>query len=279
MTWVNPTSFKVNNKLLLGSATIALVSVGALAFKGQAKFPLLFKNNHTINNDMPAAIATSPLTAPTAKLSEQEVKNGKIWNRFADNYSKQPIKDEESYQKKLEITRTYLTPNDSVLEFGCGTGGTAILHAPYVKNLRAIDLSSRMIEIAEEKKQAAEVTNVKFECTGIDSLDVPDESFDVVLGLSILHLLPNHREVLEKVRTHLKPGGYFISSTTCIGDQSMARVFGMVAPSLSYFGLIPQVQVFTKAELRTDLENAGFTIEQEFHPGKDKAVFFVARKL
>jgi cyclopropane fatty-acyl-phospholipid synthase-like methyltransferase len=34
-----------------------------------------------------------------------------------------------------------------VLEFGCGTGSTAIVHAPHVKELRAIDISEKMIGI------------------------------------------------------------------------------------------------------------------------------------
>jgi cyclopropane fatty-acyl-phospholipid synthase-like methyltransferase len=42
-----------------------------------------------------------------------------------------------------------------LLEFGCGTGGTAIIHAPHVKHIRAIDISPRMIEIAKSRAEAA----------------------------------------------------------------------------------------------------------------------------
>ncbi|EAM49492.1 hypothetical protein WH8501_27790 [Crocosphaera watsonii WH 8501] len=62
----------------------------------------------------------------------------KFWDKIADKYSKQPIVDEESYQKKLTVTQEYFNPDMEVLEFGCGTGGTAIIHAPYVKHIRAI---------------------------------------------------------------------------------------------------------------------------------------------
>ncbi len=50
-----------------------------------------------------------------------------------------------------------------VLEFGCGTGTTAITHAPYVKHIRAIDISSNMIEIAQRKADAKNIKNVTFE--------------------------------------------------------------------------------------------------------------------
>ena len=75
----------------------------------------------------------------------------KFWDRIADRYSKQPIADEAAYEKKLRITREYFRPDMEVLEIGCGTGSTAIVHAPYVKHIQAIDLSSKMIEIAHAK--------------------------------------------------------------------------------------------------------------------------------
>ena len=83
----------------------------------------------------------------------------KFWDRIARRYSKQSIGDEESYQKKLEVTRQFLRPDMEILEFGCGTGSTAISHAPYVKHIRAIDISSKMIEIARDKMDAGDVKN------------------------------------------------------------------------------------------------------------------------
>ena len=164
----------------------------------------------------------------------------------------------------------------------CFQGGTAILHAPYASSVHAIDVSSRMIEFAEERKQKAaeddiSVDNVTFECAGIDSVNVPDKSYDVVLGCSILHLLPNKDEVMKKIHDKLKPSGYFISSTPCLGDQ--AKFIGWLAAPFSRIGLIPELNVFTKKELRKSMEVAGFIIEREYHPSKDKAVFLVARRV
>ncbi len=58
----------------------------------------------------------------------------RFWNWTAERYSRQAIADEASYKKKLAITQEYLTPNIRVVEFGCGTGSTAIVHAPAVKS-------------------------------------------------------------------------------------------------------------------------------------------------
>lgn len=87
----------------------------------------------------------------------------KFWDRIAQRYSRQPIADEAAYRKKLQKTREYFGPDMEVLEFGCGTGTTAVAHAPYVKHIRAIDVSSNMIEIAFGKAVAAEIANATFE--------------------------------------------------------------------------------------------------------------------
>ncbi len=208
----------------------------------------------------------------------------KFWDKIAEEYSQQPIADEATYQKKLEVTREYFKPDMEVLEFGCGTGSTAIVHAPYVKHIRAIDISSKMIEIARGKAEANNVKNVTFECSSIDELTVSDRSLDVVLGLNILHLLENKEEVITKIYKMLKPGGVFVTSTVCLGDTM--KWFKILAPIGIFLGLMPLVKVFTTQELSDSLTDAGFTIDYHWQPSKSiskgafkfKGVFIVAKK-
>jgi 2-polyprenyl-3-methyl-5-hydroxy-6-metoxy-1,4-benzoquinol methylase len=214
--------------------------------------------------------------------SKYEKRAAGFWNRLANHYYKQPIQDDEAYRKKLAMTRGYFTPQSRVLEFGCGTGGTAIQHAPYVAHVHAIDVSSKMIDIAKSQADTASppVTNVHFECAGIDTFQAP-EPYDVVMGMSILHLLPNKDEILQRVHGMVKPGGYFVSSTACLGDFGAAIFLKYATPPLTFLGVMPTLNVFTKDELKTSIEKAGFSIEEEFQPGneKDKAVFIVAKKI
>ena len=201
----------------------------------------------------------------------------KFWDKIAESYAKQPIADEASYQKKLQVTQEYFKPDRSVLEFGCGTGSTAIIHAPLVKHIRAIDVSSKMIEIARSKAEAKNIKNITFEQLSIDELTISDNTYDVVLGLSILHLLENKEAVIAKVYNILKPGGIFVTSTMCLGDNM--KWFRIVAPIGKFLGLMPLVKVFTAKELETSLTNAGLAIDYQWQPSKDKAVFIVAKKL
>ena len=208
-------------------------------------------------------------------------RSARFWDRNAARYSKKPIADEAAYQKKLQITREYFHPDMTVLEFGCGTGSTAILHAPYVKHVRAIDISSKMIEIARGKADAQNVENVTFEQSTIEDLTIADQAFDAVLGLSVLHLLENKEEAITKIHRILKPGGVFVSSTVCLGETM--KFFKIVGPIGKFFGLMPTVKVFTTNELESSLINAGFDIDHQWQPGGGKSafrsVFIVAKKV
>ncbi len=200
----------------------------------------------------------------------------KFWDKIAERYSKQPIADEAAYQKKLQATREYFQPDMEVLEFGCGTGSTAITHSPYVKHIHAIDISLKMIEIAQAKAHAERVTNVTFDRSTIDEFSVSDQTLDAVLAFSILHLLENKEEVIAKVYRMLKPGGIFVTSTACLGDTM--KYIKLIAPIGKFLGLMPLVKVFTTKELEDKLTDAWFQIDYKWPPGKGKAVFIVAKK-
>jgi ubiquinone/menaquinone biosynthesis C-methylase UbiE len=201
-------------------------------------------------------------------------RTAKFWDRMAAGYVRGPVKDEESYQKKLELTRAYLKPEMEVMEFGCGSGATAISHAPRVNHIKAIDISGNMLDVARRNAADANIHNITFLKSTIDDFEAPDGSFDVVLGLSILHLLPNKEAAIAKVYKMLKPGGVFVSSTICMTDSSIA--YKVVTPIAQLFGLI--LRAFTAANLKNALGSTGFTIDHEWRPGAGKAIFLIAKK-
>lgn len=200
----------------------------------------------------------------------------RFWDRHAAGYAKRPVADEASYEEKLARTREYLRADMNVLEFGCGTGSTAIAHAPYVKHILATDISPEMIAIAKRKAAAANVENVTFEAVTIEDQAVADASQDVVMGHSILHLLADKDAVIADVYRMLKPDGVFVTSTACLADgYNWLRA---VLPIGRFFGLLPMVQFFSRQELEKSITDAGFEIDYKWQPAKGKAVFIIARK-
>lgn len=202
--------------------------------------------------------------------------NHVFWDKIAERYAKRPVGDAASYQIKLDKTRDYLTPHAQVLEFGCGTGTTALYHAPHVAQILALDISHAMLEIARGKARAAGIDNVSFQQKTLDDPSLDGLRFDVVMGHSILHLLADYPAAIARVFELLTPGGVFISSTACLKDLSLLlRPAIAVAQAL---GKAPEVAYFSKAELIAALQKAGFAIDHIWQPGPRKAAFIVARK-
>ena len=203
----------------------------------------------------------------------------KFWDKTASKYANSPVSDEATYQKKLAETQSFFTPNMRIVEFGCGTGTTAVHHAPHVQHVDAIDISENMLEIGRDKAREAGIENIKFTRGTLTEFNADTASLEAVLGLNVIHLLPDRQAVVAEVARILKPGGIFVSSTVCLG-HSYLRFIKLAVPLGKLLGLMPDVFVLTEAELAREVTNAGFVIERQWHHAKNGiAVFMVARKV
>lgn len=204
-------------------------------------------------------------------------KTAKFWDKVAVKYAKQPIKNEEVYQIKKDLTREYFTPESTVFEFGCGSGTTAISHAPFVKSITATDASPVMLRIAKERAAAAGYKNITIENWNVDTDPVPASDYDAVLALSILHLVEDFPGALKKCHDMLKTGGVLVSSTGCLGDK-----MDMLRPVLWLAKLIrlaPHIAFLKTTDLENHLSTVGFKIVHRWHPKGDMAVFIIAQKV
>lgn len=202
--------------------------------------------------------------------------SSRFWDRFAARYARKPVPDEAVYQEKLRRTRALLSPRSQVLELGCGTGATAIAHAPWAQHVCGIDSSGEMIRIARERAAAADARNVSFDKAAIETYSAPEASFDVILALSVLHLLPDWRGAIAKVSMLLKPGGCFVSNTTCV--SSRFNPLALLLPVTHAVGLTPHVSFIRPDALDQAHAEAGLTIERRWRPPGTNTHFLVARK-
>lgn len=209
--------------------------------------------------------------------------DSRFWDRIARKYAADKIADEAGYERTLARCLDYLKPSDKALEFGCGTGTTALRLAPSVGALIASDISGEMIAIAREKQvaddKATAASALTFVQSALETLPYPGESFDVVMGFSAVHLVPDLGDGLAQVHRLLKPGGLFISKTPCLGDMNPMIVAAL--PVMRFFGKAPNVLVFTSGELQAAMTAAGFDlvdVEHHASKGKDTRPFIVARR-
>ena len=202
----------------------------------------------------------------------------KFWDKGARKYAKAKIRQPEAYQNKLDFTQTFFTPESKVFSFGCGTGTTALYHAPKVAHFLATDISDEMLAIAREKQAEAGIDNIRFDKWNVTSDPIPGDGFDMVMAHSILHLVEDMSVAINKSYAMLKPGGIFVSSTVALGDWN--PVLKLLLPTMRMFGKAPKtVKFFKKEILYSAIETAGFEI-LDLPSGKEwgAANFIVARK-
>ncbi|WP_416884084.1 class I SAM-dependent methyltransferase [Marivita sp.] len=206
-------------------------------------------------------------------------KSAKFWDRVADKYAASPIRNQAAYEATLDRMRGLLSPTDSVLELGCGTGTTAIALAPSLGHIIATDVSDAMLDKGREKAQAAGTANVEF--LQSDAADAPAGPFDAVLALNLLHLLEDLDGALSEIAKRTKPGGLFISKTFCMpGRGSVIWWFIQLGlPIAQAIGKAPYFAKLSTADLDAAITKAGFTIiETQMAPGKDPRRTVIARR-
>ena len=197
-----------------------------------------------------------------------------FWNRTARRYAASPISDEAAYEATTARIEALLRPADDVLEIGCGTGSTALRLAPAVRSVLATDSAAEMIAIAREK--AAGVPNIRF-----DAADAREagrgETFDAVLALNLLHLLPDPDAVMRAAVARLRPGGVLFTKTACLGGWR-AGLFGPLVGGLRLIGKAPALRFLTPAAVEGMHRNAGLAIEDRLlQPGPAPRLFLVGR--
>lgn len=202
--------------------------------------------------------------------------DSRFWDRIAPRYARANLRDEAAYERKLEITRSYLSPDADVLEVGCGTGTTALRHAPYAGHILATDISSGMLDIARGRAAEAGVTNVTFRHAALEALDLPDGGFDAILALNLLHLLDDRKTAISALVRALKPGGVLVTSTPCLRDGLLW--VGAILPLMRAVGFAPRVRFVSGDALRAEMRDAGLEIVEDWRPKPKAALFLIARK-
>ena len=131
----------------------------------------------------------------------------KIWDLYAPIYSRAMRAEERSYAF-LYRRIPKLVRAKEVLELATGPGVLAKRIAPVTKRMLATDYSEGMI--AEAKKGACP-KNLRFEVADALSLPYADASFDAVIIVNALHLLPEPERALREIARVLRPDGILIA--------------------------------------------------------------------
>lgn len=99
------------------------------------------------------------------------------------------------------------TSKGKVLEVGVGTGLSLPDYKPHLE-ITGIDLAPEMLHKARERVTSEGLTNVKglYEMDA-SNLEFPDASFDTVVAMYVITVVPDPEKVMRELARVVKPGG------------------------------------------------------------------------
>ncbi|MBF0258098.1 MAG: class I SAM-dependent methyltransferase [Desulfamplus sp.] len=115
-----------------------------------------------------------------------------------------------------------ISEKDSVLDAGCGIGGSSRLLAQTFKcKVTGIDLVPSFIEIARQLSKATQTLEyLTFNCADIINTGLLDDSFDVVWSQHTLMNIKHKDAVFAEFKRVLKPGGIMVLHEIVQGSKA-----------------------------------------------------------
>ena len=129
---------------------------------------------------------------------------GAEWSKF-NNFSEKEIN--LAGDQYFDIVSPDIYSGKSVLDVGCGTGRWSKYLASKARIIEAIDPSDAVISAA---KLLQNEKNIRISKASVNGIPFPDNSFDFVFSLGVLHHIPDTQNAMYECVKKVKSGGYFL---------------------------------------------------------------------
>lgn len=145
---------------------------------------------------------------------------------MADEYDEKAARIWNFHQKVVEVLQEQTSADQTLLEFGCGTGNVCLSLCPHLEHVYGVDISEKMLAKAREKIQQKSLANATVQHLNLtDPSQLSDIGFptkyDWVLSCMVLHHLPDPMANLELATSLLKSpqGKLVIVEFATTGEQ------------------------------------------------------------
>ena len=121
--------------------------------------------------------------------------------------------------------------DDTLIDFGSGTGVFSILAAQRCKTVHAVDVSKAMLNYARIKAEKAGVANINFHHGGFLTFVADGPPIDFITTTFAFHHLPDFWKgiALKRIFNMLRPGGRFFNHDAVIEeDQAIENIDALI---------------------------------------------------
>lgn len=174
-----------------------------------------------------------------------------FWDKNAGRYDHFMRKDAAAYERLYELLRPVVRQK-TVLELATGTGLIAKHIVCSAEHIEATDASQKMIEQA---KQGVKSAKLYFSVQDMFHLPYADQSFDVVIVVNALHIVPEPEKALSEIRRVLKDDGVLVAPTFTHADNAF---FGKVKAFFMRLAGFPLHSKWTSHEYLAFLRENGW---------------------
>ena len=178
-----------------------------------------------------------------------------FWDKNAGRYDHFMRKDAAAYERLYELLRPVVRQK-AALELATGTGLIAKHIVCSAEHIEATDASQKMIEQA---KQGVKSAKLYFSVQDMFHLPYADQSFDVVIVVNALHIVPEPEKALSKIRRVLKDDGVLVAPTFTHADNAF---FGKVKAFFMRLADFPLHSKWTSHEYLAFLRENGWTVQK-----------------
>jgi len=138
-------------------------------------------------------------------IDEKTVKSfGEEWTKF-NHFNEEEIR--KAGDQYFDIVSDKLIEGKYILDVGCGTGRWTKYLLNKAAFVECIDPSDAVYAAA---KLLRGYSNVRVSQAGAESIPFPDNSFDFVFSLGVLHHTPDTETAMRHCVKKVKGGGYFM---------------------------------------------------------------------
>ncbi len=192
-----------------------------------------------------------------------------IATKYDDFYSTDLGKDIDIVEKRLVRSMIEPLPRNLSLEIGCGTGHWTEFFSSLGFPLIAIDISEKMVQVA----QAKDISQAMFFVKDAENMDFRDNYFTNVFAITALEFMDNLDRAISQIYRVLKTGGYFfvgaLNANSPYIKSKMERTDSSIAHSHPFTPetLRSLLSVFGRPEIK-----AGLVIEEGKIQDRDKEI-------